>query len=284
MSVNQNIRDIKNIKKRISRLEKSKVDAETRAAKCDIEAAKIKIKSSDSNSRIRNKQRQMDRLKSDASDYRKKSANYYKDIAKENKKLFETTNKLEDERQKELKKQEQALKDFQSLYESRVKDMEENMITEDNLNDDVSNDEFDFFISHAYEDKESFVDEFVKELRELDLKVWYDDTNIPWGRSLREEIDKGLRNSKYGIVILSPSYIEEGKYWTKKELNGLFQKESIDKGKIVPVWYDLNKSDVYNYSPMISDMKALTSANFTPSEMATEFKKIIDMTNWLNYK
>lgn len=151
--------------------------------------------------------------------------------------------------------------------------MEENMLTEDDLNKDASNDEFDFFISHAYEDKKNFVDEFVRELRELDLKVWYDDNSIPWGWSLREEIDKGLRNSKYGIVILSPSYIEEGKYWTKKELDGLFQKESIDKGKIVPVWYDLNKMDVFNYSPMISDLKAMTSANLTPREMAAEFKK-----------
>ncbi|WP_297282113.1 toll/interleukin-1 receptor domain-containing protein [uncultured Anaerococcus sp.] len=279
MSVNQNIRDIKNIKRKISRLEKSKVDAETRAANCDVEAAKIKIKSSDSSSRIRSKQRQMARLKSDASDYRKKSAKYSKDIAKENKRLFETTNKLENERQKESIKQEKVLKDFQNLYESRVKNMEENMITEDNLNSDVSNDEFDFFISHAYEDKKNFVDEFVRELRELDLKVRYDDINIPWGGSLREEIDKGLRNSKYGIVILSPSYIEEGKYWTKKELNGLFQKESIEKGKIVPVWYDLNKSDVFNYSPMIADMKAMTSANLTPNEMAAELKKIIDLIN-----
>ncbi|MFO3717698.1 TIR domain-containing protein [Anaerococcus sp. ENR1011] len=279
MSVNQNIRDIKNIKRRISRLEKSKVDAETRAAKCDVEAAKIEFKSSDSSSRIRSKQRQMDRLKSDASDYRKKSAKYSKDIAKENKKLFETTNKLEDERQKESKKQEKALKDFQNLYKSRVKDMEENMITEDNLNNDVSNDEFDFFISHAYEDKKSFVDEFVRELKELDLKVWYDDNIIPWGGSLREEIDKGLKNSKYGIVILSPSYIEEGKYWTKKELNGLFQKESIEKGKIVPIWYDLNKADVLNYSPMIADMKAMTSASLTPKEMALEFREIMNSTD-----
>ena len=280
MSVNQNIRNIKNIKRRISRLEKSKVDAETRAAKCDVEAAKIEFNSSDSSSRIRSKQRQMDRLKRDASDYRKKSAKYSKDIAKENKKLLETTNKLEDERQKESKKQEKALKNFQNLYESRVKNMEENMIAEDNLKNDVSNDEFDFFISHAYEDKKSFVDEFVKELRELDLKVWYDDNIIPWGGSLREEIDKGLRDSKYGIVILSPNYIEEGKYWTKKELNGLFQKESIEKGKIVPVWYDLNKSDVFNYSPMIADMRAMTSANLTPSEMAAEFKNIIDSTEY----
>ena len=280
MSVNQNIRNIKNIKRRISRLEKSKVDAETRAAKCDVEAAKIEFNSSDSSSRIRSKQRQMDRLKRDASDYRKKSAKYSKDIAKENKKLLETTNKLEDERQKESKKQEKALRNFQNLYESRVKNMEENMIAEDNLKNDVSNDEFDFFISHAYEDKKSFVDEFVKELRELDLKVWYDDNIIPWGGSLREEIDKGLRDSKYGIVILSPNYIEEGKYWTKKELNGLFQKESIEKGKIVPVWYDLNKSDVFNYSPMIADMRAMTSANLTPSEMAAEFKNIIDSTEY----
>lgn len=279
MSVNQNIKDIKNIKRRISRLEKSKVDTEIRAANCDAKAAKIEIKSGDSSSRIRSKQRQMDRLKSDASNYRKLSAKYSKDIAKENKKLFETTNKLEDERQKESKKQEKALKDFKNLYESKVKDMEENMIAEDNLNNDVSNDEFDFFISHAYEDKKSFVDEFVRELRELDLKVWYDDNIIPWGGSLREEIDKGLKSSKYGIVILSPSYIEEGKYWTKKELNGLFQKESIDKGKIVPVWYDLNKLDVYNYSPMIADMKAMTSANLTPKEMALEFREIMNSTD-----
>lgn len=279
MSVSQYSRELENIKRRISRLEKSKVYVETRAAKCDVEVAKIQIKSNDSGSRIKSKQRKIAKLQSDASDYRKKSAKYSKDIAKENKKLFETTNKLEKERQKETKKQEKILKGFQDLYEIRVKEMEENMFTEDDLNKDASNDEFDFFISHAYEDKKNFVDEFVRELRELDLKVWYDDNSIPWGGSLREEIDKGLRNSKYGIVILSPSYIEEGKYWTKKELDGLFQKESIDKGKIVPVWYDLNKMDVFNYSPMISDLKAMTSANLTPREMAAEFKKIIDLTN-----
>ena len=279
MSVSQYSRELENIKRRILRLEKSKVYVETRAAKCDVEVAKIQIKSNDSGSRIKSKQRKIAKLQSDASDYRKKSAKYSKDIAKENKKLFETTNKLEKERQKETKKQEKILKGFQDLYEIRVKETEENMFTEDDLNKDASNDEFDFFISHAYEDKKNFVDEFVRELRELDLKVWYDDNSIPWGGSLREEIDKGLRNSKYGIVILSPSYIEEGKYWTKKELDGLFQKESIDKGKIVPVWYDLNKMDVFNYSPMISDLKAMTSANLTPREMAAEFKKIIDLTN-----
>ena len=34
--------------------------------------------------------------------------------------------------------------------------------------------EFDVFVSHAWEDKESFVDEFVQALRDRGLQVWYD--------------------------------------------------------------------------------------------------------------
>lgn len=57
MSVSQYSRELENIKRRISRLEKSKVYVETRAAKCDVEVAKIQIKSNDSGSRIKSKQR-----------------------------------------------------------------------------------------------------------------------------------------------------------------------------------------------------------------------------------
>ena len=38
------------------------------------------------------------------------------------------------------------------------------------------------------------------------------------------KFDKGLKKSKFGVVILSRSYIS--KYWTNYELEGLFQRES----------------------------------------------------------
>ena len=49
---------------------------------------------------------------------------------------------------------------------------------------------------------------------------------------MREKIDEGLSKSRYGVAVLSPNYIAENKYWTKAELNGLFQKETIN-GKTI---------------------------------------------------
>ena len=61
--------------------------------------------------------------------------------------------------------------------------------------------EYDVFVSHAWEDKESFADEFVKELRNLGAKVWYDTTQMKWGDSMRAKIDDGLKNPD--LVLLS---------------------------------------------------------------------------------
>lgn len=77
------------------------------------------------------------------------------------------------------------------------------------------------------------------------------------------------------IVVLSPYYINEKKYWTKKELNGLFQMESVNRGIILPIWHNLTKKDIVNYSPIIADKKAMTTATLTPKEMAEEFYNLI---------
>ena len=136
------------------------------------------------------------------------------------------------------------------------------------------NEEYDVFVSHAYEDKESFVDEFVAALRNQGLKVWYDTDKLKWGSSLREEIDRGLTKSKYGVVVLSPNYINEDKYWTKAELNGLFQVETINGKTILPIWHNLTKKQVVEYSPIIADRKAMTTALMTPEEIAAELKRL----------
>ena len=61
----------------------------------------------------------------------------------------------------------------------------------------------------------------------------------------------------------------------KKELNGLFQMESLNEGIILPIWHNLTKKDIINYSPIIADKKAMTTATLTPKEMADEFCRLI---------
>ena len=73
--------------------------------------------------------------------------------------------------------------------------------------DSTENKEYDVFISHASEDKEPLVDELVRHLEALSIRVWYDKNKIGWGDSFREKMDEGLNKARYGIVILSPDYI-----------------------------------------------------------------------------
>lgn len=136
--------------------------------------------------------------------------------------------------------------------------------------------EYDVFISHASEDKEPLVDELLVYLTKLGIKVWYDKTSIAWGDSFRAEMDEGLSKARYGIVILSPDYIKDGKYWTKAELNAFFQKESaIGKKILLPIWHHLSKNEVFAFSPFVASRNALSTATKTTAEIAIEVVNII---------
>ena len=135
--------------------------------------------------------------------------------------------------------------------------------------------EYDVFVSHAWEDKEDFVNEFVDALRNLGIKVWYDKTQIKWGDSMRERIDDGLKKTRFGVAVLSPNYIAENKYWTKAELDGLFQLESVNGKTLLPIWHKLTKQQVMSYSPIIASKLAMTTATMTAEEIAKELQKLI---------
>src|ERR1041385_3805320 len=82
---------------------------------------------------------------------------------------------------------------------------------------------YDLFICHASEDKDSFVRPLAKELRSHHVEVWFDEFSLVVGDSLRESIDKGLAQSRFGVVVLGPSFFQ--KRWPKRELNGLVARE-----------------------------------------------------------
>jgi hypothetical protein len=108
--------------------------------------------------------------------------------------------------------------------------------------------EYDFFISHASEDKEAIAEPLATSLIDKGAKVWYDKFTLKVGDSLRKSIDNGLANSRYGIVILSEPYFK--KFWTGEELNGLFAKQEDGKKVILPLWHKVSKDVVKENSPI----------------------------------
>jgi hypothetical protein len=116
---------------------------------------------------------------------------------------------------------------------------------------------YDAFIAHASEDKEKLVRPLAKALSKMGFRIWYDEFEMKVGDSLRQSIDKGLINSRYGIVILSPSFF--AKNWPQYELNGLASREIAGRRVILPVWYKITKVDLLAYSPTLVDKVAVTT-------------------------
>lgn len=72
-----------------------------------------------------------------------------------------------------------------------------------------SNKEYDVFISHASEEKEDVVRPLANALKEKGMSVWYDEFELKIGDSLRRKIDQGLSKSRFGIVVISKSFIQK---------------------------------------------------------------------------
>lgn len=114
--------------------------------------------------------------------------------------------------------------------------------------------EHDVFISHASEDKDSFVRPLAQRLQNRGYRVWYDEFSLRLGDSLRRSIDYGLANSKYGIVVISPNFLR--KEWPQRELDGLTAREIDGKKVILPIWHEVNFDNVVKYSPTLADKLA----------------------------
>ncbi len=116
---------------------------------------------------------------------------------------------------------------------------------------------WDVFISHASEDKEDIALPLTKILKESGLRVWLDKHELFIGDSLRRKLDEGLSNSRFGVVILSDNFFN--KEWPQKELDALISKEDGQSKVILPVWHNVSKSFISQYSILLADKLAVSS-------------------------
>lgn len=115
---------------------------------------------------------------------------------------------------------------------------------------------YDVFISHASEDKDAFVRPLAERLRDEHIEVWYDEFSLHVGDSLRRSIDRGLAQSRFGIVVLSPQFFQ--KQWSQWELDGLVARQMAGTDNIIlPIWLDVDRDGVLSYSPPLADKLAI---------------------------
>lgn len=133
--------------------------------------------------------------------------------------------------------------------------------------------EYDVFISHASEDKDEVVRPLALALQNGGLRVWFDEFELKIGDSLRRKIDKGLASSRFGVVVLSKSFL--GKGWTNYELDGIITRAVSGEQVVLPIWHGITKQEVISYSPSLADKLARNTATHTVDEIADEIIAVI---------
>lgn len=132
---------------------------------------------------------------------------------------------------------------------------------------------YDAFICHASHDKDDLVRPLAEKLTEMGFNIWYDEFDLKVGDSLRESIDKGLAISAYGVVVLSQGFFANN--WPQYELNGLVAREIDGEKVILPIWHNITKQDVLQYSPPLADKIALMSPEKSIDELADALAEVL---------
>ena len=142
------------------------------------------------------------------------------------------------------------------------------------IDDSISSEtRYDVFISHASEDKDEVVRPLANALISRGLSVWYDEFEMKIGDSLRRKIDRGLANSRFGVVVISRDFIRKG--WTNYELDGIITRTVSGEQIMLPIWHNITKNEVVDYSPSLADKVARNTSSYTIDEISDEIADLI---------
>ena len=123
-----------------------------------------------------------------------------------------------------------------------------------------NNKEWNIFICHASEDKETIVDQLAKDLEKLGLNVWYDKKSTLFGDEINQEVIDGLSKTRYAIIVFSKNFYK--KIYPLYE-SGIIMYRILMKQNIIPIpiLYKVNKEIVKEKSPFFFKHKSLIIKN-----------------------
>lgn len=137
----------------------------------------------------------------------------------------------------------------------------------------------DVFISHASEDKDEIARPLAEALQARGVSIWFDELSISWGQPIHRAIERGIANTAFGLVIVSPSFME--KQWTQAELDALYGRQMGrpgGHGLILPLWHRVTADDVQRRLPMIAALKALNTGVSNIEEIADQVARLVHAT------
>lgn len=130
----------------------------------------------------------------------------------------------------------------------------------------------DVFLCHAWDDRQGVAKELHDLLEAAGVKVWFSEKDLSLGVPMMRAIDKGLANSRVGLVLVTPAFLnrlpKEGV--ADKELSAL-----LARNQLVPIVHNTTYEALRNISPLLGSRSGLDTAEDTLTIVAKKISELI---------
>jgi hypothetical protein len=130
----------------------------------------------------------------------------------------------------------------------------------------------DVFLCHAWDDRQGSAKELNDLLEARGVRVWFSEKDLGLGVPMMRAIDKGLVNSRVGIVLVTPSMLQRLKAEgvADKELSALLRRE-----RLVPVTHGTTYEELEKVSLLLASRAGLSTAEETMADVATKIAELV---------
>lgn len=130
----------------------------------------------------------------------------------------------------------------------------------------------DVFLCHAWDDRQGPARELHELLVSRGVSVWFSERDVGLGVPLMRAIDRGLANSRIGLVLVTPALLrrlpQEG--IADKELSALLARE-----RLVPIVHNTTYEALREVSPLLASRSGLSTIEESMAEVADKLAELI---------
>lgn len=130
----------------------------------------------------------------------------------------------------------------------------------------------DVFLCHAWDDRQGVAKELHDLLESRGVRVWFSEKDVGLGVPLLRAIDKGLANSRIGIVLVTPALLRRlpAEGIADKELSALLARE-----RLVPVVHGTTYEALREVSPLLASRTGLNTAENPMADVAAKLAELV---------
>lgn len=132
----------------------------------------------------------------------------------------------------------------------------------------------DVFLCHAWDDRQGSAKELHDLLEARGVRVWFSEKDLGLGVPMMRAIDKGLVNSRVGIVLVTPAMLRRlpAEGIADKELSALLRRE-----RLVPVVHGTTYEELEKVSLLLASRAGLSTAEESMAEVAAKIAELVSI-------